>query len=111
MRQFVRDYALSLALGGLFVFSWFLQTVTGWFKFAAEQRSHGEAATLFGDGGYIWHWAEATLENWQSEFLQLFTFVVLSAFLIHRHSHESRDEQDQLKKEVEELIAELKERR
>jgi hypothetical protein len=37
------------------------------------------------------------LENWQSEFLQLLAFVVLTAFLIHRGSHESRDGADELK--------------
>jgi len=111
MRRFVKDYGLSLALAGLFLFSWLIQTVAGWVMFVGEQQEHGQAATLFGESGYIWHWAEATFENWQSEFLQLFTFVVLSAFLIHRHSHESRDDQDELKKQVEQLVAELKERK
>jgi hypothetical protein len=32
-----------------------------------------------------------TLENWQSEFLQLFSFVVVSAVLIHHGSSESKD--------------------
>jgi membrane protein implicated in regulation of membrane protease activity len=109
-RRFAGDYSLSLALAGLFLFSWFIQTIAGWFMYVAEQHEHNQMATLFGESGYIWEWAEATFENWQSEFLQLFTFVVLSAFLIHRHSHESRDDQDELKKQVEELLAELKER-
>ena len=33
----------------------------------------------------------ANVENWQSEFLQVFTFIVLTAFLVHRKSHESPD--------------------
>jgi hypothetical protein len=32
-----------------------------------------------------------TLENWQSEFLQLFAFVALSALYIHKGSAESKD--------------------
>ena len=32
-----------------------------------------------------------TFENWQSEFLQVFVFVVLTTFLVHRKSHESPD--------------------
>ena len=63
----------------------------GWQEFVAEQSTHGEAATAFGEGGYLWRWGEATFENWQSEFLQLFTFVVLTTFLVHRRSHESPD--------------------
>ena len=39
-------------------------------------------------------------ENWQSEFLQLLSFVVLTTFLIHRHSHESRDSQDEMAKDI-----------
>jgi hypothetical protein len=109
MRRFLRDYGLSLALAGLFIVSWLLQSVAGWVDFASEQQQHGETAALFGESGYIWHWLEATFENWQSEFLQLFTFVVLSAFLVHRHSHESRDDQDQMKKQVELILAEIQE--
>ena len=109
MRRFVRDYGLSLALAALFLVSWLIQSVAGWVEFAAEQQQHGEAASLFGESGYVWAWLKATFENWQSEFLQLFTFVVLSAFLIHRHSHESRDDQDKLAKQVELLVAEIQE--
>lgn len=39
----------------------------------------------------MWPWLKATLENWQSEWLQLLTFVILTAYLIHRGSHESKD--------------------
>jgi hypothetical protein len=46
--------------------------------------------------GYIWRWAAATFENWQSEFLQLLTFVVLTAYLIHKGSHESKDTDDEM---------------
>ena len=37
------------------------------------------------------------LLNWQSEFLQLLAFVVLTTYFIHRGSHESRDGDDELK--------------
>jgi hypothetical protein len=46
--------------------------------------------------GVIWDEAE----NWQSEFLQLLTFVVLTTFLIHRNSHESRDSDDEMQKVI-----------
>lgn len=39
---------------------------------------------------------QSTLENWQSEFLQLFSFVVFSAVLIHRGSAESKDSDDRM---------------
>jgi len=90
-RDLWRDYGLSITLAALFLVSLGLQTWMGWEDFAAEQLAHGETATAFGDGGYLWRWGEATFENWQSEFLQLFTFVVLTTFLVHRRSHESPD--------------------
>ncbi|MDP8905720.1 MAG: hypothetical protein M3N29_10520 [Chloroflexota bacterium] len=109
--RFVRNYALSLALGTFFIVSWLIQTAAGWIQYAAEQREHESAPQLFGDSGYLWVWLESTFENWQSEFLQLFTMVVLTAFLIHRHSHESKDTQDQMKAQIEQILNTLKEER
>jgi hypothetical protein len=103
MRRIWRDYNLSIVLTALFLVCWVLQTWMGWVEFAAEQRAHGEVARWLGDSGYFWRWGEATFENWQSEFLQLTTFVVFTAFLIHRGSHESRDGDDELRGMVEEI--------
>lgn len=108
MVRFVRDYSLSLTLAVFFTASWLIQTIGGWREFEADQLAHGQLATLGGDGGYVWTWLEATFENWQSEFLQLFTFVVLTVFLIHRESHESRDGQDQMTRQLEEIVMRLR---
>ncbi len=86
-----QDYGLSITLIVIFLISWTLQTWMGWAEFVAEQAAHGEAAEAFGPSGYVWSWGQATFENWQSEFLQVFVFVVLTTFLIHRKSHESPD--------------------
>lgn len=91
MRRIWRDYGLSITLALLFLGAWALQTWTGWVDFAADQAAHGERAVAFGDGGYVWTWAQSTFENWQSEFLQIFVFIVLTTFLVHRKSHESPD--------------------
>ena len=91
MTRIWRGYGLSITLAVLFLVSWTLQTWTGWTEFVADQRAHGEVAQAFGDGGYIWSWAQSTFENWQSEFLQVFVFIVLTTFLVHRKSHESPD--------------------
>src|SRR5215210_8265558 len=105
MRGLFRDYGLSIVLAAMFLLSWLIQSLAGWAEFAAEQTNQGLTAHLFGPDGYVYPWLEATFENWQSEFLQLFTFVVLTTFLIHRHSHESRDEQDQQARALEEILA------
>ena len=91
MARIWRNYGLSITLVALFTFSWAMQTWMGWTEFLAEQEQHGQQAQAFGDGGYVWRWGQATFENWQSEFLQVFVFVVLTTFLVHRKSHESPD--------------------
>ena len=91
VNRLFRDYGLGIVLAIMFVVSWIAQTLSGWVEFAAEQQAHGQAARLFGSDGYVWPWLQSTMENWQSEFLQLFTMAVLTAFLIHRGSTESKD--------------------
>jgi len=109
VKQFLRDYGLGVVLALLFLGSWILQTLTGWVEFAAEQQSHGEAAQVFGPSGYFWPWMAATFENWQSEFLQLFTMVVLTAFLIHKGSSESKDSDDEMMLELAQIRRQLTE--
>ena len=94
MRRLWRDYGLSLTLAALFLATLALQTWTGWWEFVAEQRRAGLSAEAFGPDGYVWGWAQSTFENWQSEFLQVFVFILLTTFLIHRKSHESPDADD-----------------
>ena len=103
MRRFFTDYGLSLTLAALFIGSWIVQSVAGWVEFASEQVQHQQQPALLGPDGYVWRWLAATSENWQSEFLQLFAMVVLTTFLIHRHSHESRDSQDRMQQQIDEI--------
>ena len=107
MVRFVRDYGLGIVLAVLFFVSWVLQSVTGWMEFAGDQQAQGEVAQLFGSSGYFWSWMAATFENWQSEFLQLFTMVLLTAFLIHRGSTESKDSDDELMLQIAAIRREL----
>ena len=107
------DYGLSITLIALFMVAWGLQTWTGWVEFQSEQAQHGQVAQAFGDDGYIWSWAQSTFENWQSEFLQVFVFVVLTTFLVHRKSHESPDtdyDSEAALRRIEAKIDELEER-
>ena len=83
-----RDYNLSIVLLGLFLASWLGQGIFQWFEIANEAQAHGETNTL---AEFIPAFFSATFENWQSEFLQLFTMVVLTAYLVHKGSHESKD--------------------
>src|SRR5215216_6554794 len=103
MGRLWRNYNLSIVLLLLFLVSWAIQTWTGWVEFQSQQEQHGQAAIVFGQDGYIWSWAESTFENWQSEFLQLLTFVVLTTYLIHRGSHESKDSDEAMQAQLDRI--------
>jgi hypothetical protein len=91
MSRLWKNHGLSIAVGTLFVAAWMLQTLLGWGEFVTEQTALGEDPQVLGPNGYLWSWGRATFENWQSEFLQVFVFIVLTTFLVHRRSHESPD--------------------
>ena len=92
-RSVWREFGLGLALTTLFFATWIAQGIAEWQVFTDEQREHGQAVTA---GDFVSTFAQSTLENWQSEFLQLFAFVVLSAMYIHKGSGESKDGTDKL---------------
>jgi hypothetical protein len=46
-------------------------------------------------------------ENWQSEFLQLFSFVVLAAVFIHHGSAESKDSDDRMEAKIDRIVSKL----
>lgn len=103
MRRIWKNYSLSIVLFALFMLSWGLQTHAGWKQFVSEQRQHRQTAEWFGQDGYAYAWLQDTMENWQSEFLQLLAFVVLSTYFIHRHSRQSRDGDDEMMQKIDRL--------
>jgi hypothetical protein len=103
LRRIWRDYSLGIILAALFLTSWVAQAIVGWVEFTSEQATHNEPSTVFGASGYVWVFLQSTLENWQSEFLQLLTFVVLTTYFIYRQSHESRDGQDEMKATIDRI--------
>jgi hypothetical protein len=92
-RSVWREFGLGLVLMILFFTTWGAQAVTEWQVFTDEQRAHGETPEL---GDFFSEFAQSTLENWQSEFLQLFAFVTLAALYIHKGSAESKDSDDKM---------------
>jgi hypothetical protein len=97
VRTFVRDNSLSLALFTLFAIFLVGQSVTGHRVFNEEQVEHREAEISYGEYLTDGHFVEATFENWESEFLQMFAYVLLTVFLVQKGSAESRspDEEDE----------------
>jgi len=106
LRRTWANFALSIAFATLFFISWAAQAVAEWGVYAQEQQAHGEPRVI---GDYLVQFGQSTLENWQSEFLQLFSFVVLSALLIHRGSAESKDSDDRMEKKIDDIAKRLDE--
>jgi hypothetical protein len=102
-----RDYGLSIALFSMFAVSFVLHGVAGWMQYSSDQQQHGQEPTILGDDGYAWYFGEWTLQNWQSEFLELGVIVVLSSFLIHKGSAESKDSDDEMKQLLEKIEEKL----
>jgi len=92
-RSLWREFGLGLVLMILFFATWVGQGVTEWQVFTDEAQSHGEEPEV---GDFAAEFGSSTLENWQSEFLQLFSFVTLAALFIHKGSAESKDGEEKL---------------
>jgi len=92
LRRFLRDNGLSLVLFFLFFFSFiFGQSVAGHREHNEEQREHGRPTVSYAEYLGTPHFLEATMENFESEFLQMFVYVLLTAYLYQRGSSESKD--------------------
>lgn len=90
--RFFRHNGLTLVLATLFLVTWVAQAVTGWEVYNEERVEHGLAgAVAFGPYLLTGHFLEATGENWESEFLQMGLFVLLTACLFQKGSPESHD--------------------
>ena len=86
----MRNHGLSITLSILFLLFMGGQTLTGWHAFNEEQREHGQVAVPLTEYLGTGHFLEATAENWESEFLQMAAYIVLTVFLFQRGSAESK---------------------
>lgn len=91
MEQFVRNNGLTLALLGMFLVSLGGMALTGLTSHNDELLQHGRQVLTLGAYLTSGPFPSALFENWESEFLQMATYVVLTAMLFQRGSAESRD--------------------
>ena len=90
MTMFWRNNSLSVVLVLLFLFSLTGQTWAGWLEYNSEAATHGTSTVSLPAYFRTGHFWEATGENWESEFLQMAAFVVLTCFLRQKGSAESK---------------------
>jgi hypothetical protein len=92
MRRIFRDHGLSIVMLGLFFLTFLVgQVVAGRKEYNEEQRKHGKPEAGYAEYLGTGHFGEATAENWESEFLQMFVYVLATAFLYQKGSAESKD--------------------
>ena len=90
MNKAIHNNALSIAMFALFLVSFAGQTISGHRVFNEDRTEHREHPVSLGEYVRTGHFAEATFENWESEFLQMAAFVLLTAWLIQKGSSESK---------------------
>jgi hypothetical protein len=86
----LRENGLSLVILAVFAACMAAQTWSGRLQFNEERRQHGEPALSLPDYLRSGHFREATAENWESEFLQMAAYVLLTAGLYQKGSSESK---------------------
>lgn len=90
MGKWAKEHGLLLANIALFVLFFGGMILSGAAAYSEEQQAHGEPAVtvlqFLATGDFL----EATFENWESEFLQMGMYVVLTIFLFQKGSSESK---------------------
>ena len=98
--RWLHDHMLTVVLLALFFVSWVGQLYFQYRQEVHEALTHGQAAPSFSSTEFWVTFLSSVMENWQSEFLQLATMVILTAYVIHRDSPQSRDGSDELAADI-----------
>jgi hypothetical protein len=86
-----KNNGLSIVLFALFLLCLVGQSVSGWKEYNDEQTEHGGTEVTWGEYVRTPDFGESVFENWESEFLQMGMYVILTVGLFQRGSAESKD--------------------
>ena len=91
MKRFWRENSLSLVVFVGFFLTFLLgQTLTGFHDYNDDRGEHDRPPVELTQYLRSGHFFEAVFENWESEFLQMGFYVVLTVFLRQKGSSESK---------------------
>ena len=96
-----KKYSYAWVTIGFFLFSLVGHWLFGWYAFANEQSAHGQPAEV---GPYLVEMGRDTLENWQSEFLQLLWQIGGLAYLFYVGSPQSKEGDDRVEAKLDEAL-------
>ena len=91
MKTFLKNNSLSLSFFALFLLTIACQIIFGMQEHNKEITEQGGHAVSLAGYLHSGHFLQSTFENWESEFLQMALFVVLTIFLQQKGSSESKD--------------------
>lgn len=89
--QKLRDNGLTISLLLLFAISIAGQWIAGWHVANTDAARHGQPLMGLLSYAVSAEFLSSVFENWESEFLQMSAYVVLTAMLFQRGSAESKD--------------------
>jgi len=91
VKRFLWENSLALVTFSLFFLVFLLgQSLAGQRAYNDERHDHGESSVSYAAYVKTAHFGEATFENWESEFLQMGAYVVLTVWLRQKGSAESK---------------------
>jgi succinate dehydrogenase hydrophobic anchor subunit len=90
MKRFLKNNGLSITVLLLFMFFLALESLAGHRAELQHRREHGQPDVSYAEFVSSGRFLEATTENWESEFLEMGAYAVLTALLFQRGSSESK---------------------
>ena len=90
MKKIIYNNGLSIVFFILFILSLVGQVVTGFNEYNKELQDQGQPSVSVPGYFSSGHFLQSTFENWESEFLQMALFVVLTISLRQKGSSESK---------------------
>jgi hypothetical protein len=94
-------YGFAWVTGGFFVITLAGHWLFGWFAYVNEQLAHNQPVEF---ASYTVEMMRDTLENWQSEFLQLVWQVAGLAMLLHVGSPQSKEGDDRVEAKIDAIL-------
>jgi hypothetical protein len=90
VKRKLRDNGLGLAFGLLFLLALVGQAIAGHADYNNQQLTHGAEPVSFFEFVASSNFVVDVAENWQSEYLQFFLYILATVWLVQRGSPESK---------------------